>query len=104
MNTSSKKLLYEFGRLRLGQTVLWNKLEYAPTNQSGRFGITTESFDVSARGKIIQIQEVSTGVWVTVEFESLATRAMHVDPDGMDRGNFGSLSVLKDSYQLEVFP
>jgi hypothetical protein len=106
------KTLYEYGRLRLGQTVSWNKLEYGPTNHPGRVSALTrvdgviqsinDCFDVSAMGKVIQLEEVSTGCWVTVEFDRGATRSMHVDPDGIDRGGFGSLYVVKDSYQMEI--
>jgi hypothetical protein len=112
MKRSLQKLVYEYGRLRLGQTVLWNQLEFAPTNYSGPIyeycyidgcrELINEMFDVNMVGKIIRMQEVSFGCLVTVELKSLATRTMNVDPDGRNRGNFGSLTVLKDSYQLEL--
>lgn len=107
-----EKNAHEFGRIRIGQKVFWNKLEFAPSNVvgplrhfyriDGKVEEHTPSFDVSMIGRVIDLNEVETGCWATVELESGATRSMHIQTDGCDRGGFGSLRVLKDCFQMEI--
>lgn len=106
------KSVAAYGLIRLGQTVCLNRLEYAPNNSSerlrhfvrvdGKIEEGAPSFDVSTVGQVIKLEEVETGCWATVELKNGGLRKLHIDSRGMDRGGFGSLSIVRDCYQLEL--
>jgi hypothetical protein len=101
-----------YGKISLGQTVNLNRLEFAPNNScerlrhfkrvNGQIEDGAPSFDVSTIGKVIKLEEVETGCWATVEVKTGGVRKLHIDERGIDRGNFGSLSIIRDCYQLEI--
>jgi hypothetical protein len=102
----------EYGCIRLGQLVHLNQLTYAPTNTTERLrhyvrvnGAITEAnemFDVGLTGRVIKLEEVSSGCWAHVQHPMGGTRKLHIDTRGQDRGNFGSLRVINDCYQAKL--
>lgn len=106
------KQVSEYGRIRLGQTVHFNKLTFAPTNTkerlrhyvrvNGEIVEANEAFDVGFTGRVIDLQEVGMACWATVQHPAGGTRSLCIDTRGQDRGSFGSLRIINDCYQAKL--
>jgi hypothetical protein len=95
-----KKVL-EYGCIRVGQIVKFSKLIYLPTNIFERLTIHNTSTDfLQFVGKVIEIQELSSCGYATVQHPSGSVFNLSFGTSG--RGAFGSLKVIRDCYQLQI--
>ncbi len=95
------KKVSAYGCIRVGQVVQFSKQIFLPTNIFERLTIHNTPTDFfQFVGKVIDIKELATSGYATVQHPSGSVFNLSFDTSG--RGAFGTLKVIRDCYQLQI--
>lgn len=108
------RYVQEYGRIAVGQLVMFSAAILAPTNSArpcgcrrdqvtGKIIHPDETIDFEAQGIVTHLMPTETGCMATIALISGGTLCKHIDRHGGGGGNFYSVQVLKDvPRQMEI--